>query len=396
MKTWGISERHYFKIVETSTEKSWKTPNLTAETSNGITVTDNHNKGGPAWKACATSSGYKSGYYSGKYKNESSTTYTITWKFTTDFTCTGYTFYTASVNGNSDWNTAWKSGIFYGSQNGSSWTQLHSHRSVNRNTTATYTFTNSVAYKYYKYVGTSTGSGHKDQINYSSFHLTGSIITEDDTVVETDSSDYTYYIDIFNISALKTDNDTVKGNYTSVGTLSFSDGILSGFTNDNYGVIPINFCNYEIESYELCFKYRYTQRNDGRIIGNSITNTHTPQINLSDTSSDVLWYGHPSADNSWISFYLDLPTELNTWYWLKIIWDGSNIEIYRSEDGLTWTLTAQGAAESLGWDEQIQLGADRNNYFFIGGEIDLKECYIKINSDLIWQGLLPKYCIFDK
>lgn len=184
----------YGQLYGTTTKyyTGWIMPNLTANTDQGITVSANStaNKGTNVWKGFATTSGYTKGYYTGRYANEVATTLNVFITFDTARTITGYTYYTVAVNSNTA-NSAWKSGILYGSSDNSTWIQLASHGKLRRNATFYQTFTNTTAYKYYKYALKSVGVAYADQINIASFHL----LEETQEVGPNDPYDFTITYD---------------------------------------------------------------------------------------------------------------------------------------------------------------------------------------------------------
>lgn len=192
-----LKERKYYKII------NYRSPNLTSDSSGGLTVSSDYNRGGPTWKGFSTTSGYSSGNFYGRWANETWTTLHtyITNTSTTPLIITGYTYFTAKAgsSSSSEW-TPWHDGKFYGSTDNSNWILLHSHGQLDPDATVSFSFTNSTPYKYYRYDVQNGGDDFRDQVNIASFHLLGSR-TEEGT-----AEDYDYYVDIYDIGSPKYDN----------------------------------------------------------------------------------------------------------------------------------------------------------------------------------------------
>jgi hypothetical protein len=386
-------ERTYYKKTTSSTTSSWTLPNLTAETSKGFKVTDNGNKGGPAWKACATTSGYKTGYYSGRYADESPTTYKMVIQYVDNagsIIVTGYTYYAVRVNASSDETTAWKSGRLYGSNNGSSWTQLHSHGKINKNTTCNYTFSNTKAYTYYKYELDSQGDDFRDQVNVASFHLKGTITTTGGGVVVSDETDYDYYVDTYSINGFnKTHRNyqvfTNIPDATLVGNLSYdyTDKILSGFSADSYLTLDANKKSVNNAEYFFTFK-----------TGNDITTMQEPahcmylfDLLIQDGYLKT-WNWETSSSGG---EYAILP---NTVYEVKVNINHTGAQYYiKTPEETRFTLYSDMEDNTLKTNQThlITLGnwsqSNSSGTRFFTGEIYLDRCYIKINDVLVWRGL---------
>lgn len=190
-----VPGRKYYKYVT----EAYRTPNMTSNTDSGLTVASSftqynqvYHGGNETWYGFATAGGYTSPYFIGAYRDENVTTMNLFLTFGEDVTLpsiTGFTFYTPAINSFSDWGSG-KNGYLYGSENGSTWVLIYSHGALSSNTVQNFSF-EATGYKYYKYSMVSSGTSHRDQVNVSSFHLTGTITS----VVESTEDDYDFYVD---------------------------------------------------------------------------------------------------------------------------------------------------------------------------------------------------------
>ena len=201
-KAMKSTTRKYYKYNRTTFSQPILSSNGTYGTGNAFAVMrDSSNggyRGGDAWYAFHTTSGYTSPYYVGNYGNEYSTTLNIYMWNPKPLVLTSMSFYNPIINSSSDWH-AFKEGYFYGSNDGSTWTQLASHGGINGNETHTLTITNTNKFQYFRYSCTSYGSGHKDELDVSSIRLIGQELTK----VETTQEQSEFYEDITEYKAFK-------------------------------------------------------------------------------------------------------------------------------------------------------------------------------------------------
>lgn len=174
-------------------------------------------------------------------------------------------------------------------------------------------------------------------------------------------------------------------NVDFIGTPTIENGIVGGYSTTSYQRLPAHPLN--INNYEILIKVKWTAFNDGRVIGNSITNIKSPQFEgPTDSAGTGAWFGHPnSAFNTWIGVTLSYTFILNTWYYIKLCWTGTVINANISLDGKEWIFCGETACTNHGWVQPCHFGADVASYIF-SGFIDYKECYIKVNNEMYWHG----------
>jgi len=179
-------------------------------------------------------------------------------------------------------------------------------------------------------------------------------------------------------------------NITEVGTLTNTDGVLSGFSSSNFAKTPMTFTwgnNFE-------FKYKFTYVSAGRtqtlvspdesqaygsvlILANS-----SNYLNILLGSNNSQWNISPDNVNA-----LQL-TSGNTYY-IKVTYDGTDYKFYSSTDDETYTIfrtvtsTTQVYA-GLGLRLGIEGYQNQNSW---AGSIDLNGCYVKINNQTVWEGV---------
>lgn len=175
-------------------------------------------------------------------------------------------------------------------------------------------------------------------------------------------------------------------NLTLYGSPTITNGVLSGFTSTSYAGFTIPEIT-DATSSEALFKFRRTSN----VTSNSTYQTvlcNSDHYNyfriVAASGNTTCWtaeYGN--AGNMKTFGRLISPLDYS-WQWVKILWDGSTIKTYWSEDGENYILVDEtawthcpiiGGSYTLGWYSQY--------YFY--GEIDLKDCYFKVNDEFIWK-----------
>ena len=164
-------------------------------------------------------------------------------------------------------------------------------------------------------------------------------------------------------------------------------GILSGFTATQYSLVP--GIPQNVQSYEIAARFRVHSLGNAQqgIIANSNTNKRTPQIVI--TKAGALACDHPIAKDTWagISPYVNI--QINIWYDVKMIWDGSVVKLFcRAVGEQEWIQADKEIpTTTCSWLEQLALGADNiNSGYPTQGEIDLNGCYVDINGERWWNG----------
>lgn len=187
-------------------------------------------------------------------------------------------------------------------------------------------------------------------------------------------------------------------NVSLIGTANVTpNGILQGFSttySSENSYATINPLSIPSSSLEMVFKLRmppsYTV-NSSFLLDIVSTISEYKGILIRVTSATNIRVYASSTGTSWDimnakDFTCSIPTD--SVIWLKLTWNGSTYTLYTSTDGSTYTsIGTQSGSNPLYLIDSLTLGGSgRENYPFVGGKIDLKESYIKIDGSKVWSG----------
>ena len=172
---------------------------------------------------------------------------------------------------------------------------------------------------------------------------------------------------------------------TPTGSLVNNQGVVSGFSESNYGLIdktpPSNITSYE---FMATFTTGAQQDVQQGIFANSYTNRASTQMIMKE---NYLYMEHPKDASTWIYVKTTTPLLANTTYQAKGIWDGSNLSLYyKTNEENEFTFVGTTPVSTIYWVEPNGVGCDRLGAFPFSGSIDLSQSYIKINGKMWWQG----------
>lgn len=199
-----------------------------------------------------------------------------------------------------------------------------------------------------------------------------------------------------------------------VGNLQNSNHVLSGFTNSDYAQIPVTFGPVD-QDWEIQIKFKYKQTTASVQYNPVYQNLLTPEVDDSAFISHLylthtkdvrdhiftvlnLYLKYTNSSGSVVSETFqsnNLNSSLidNNDYWLKIVYSNAKVYVKLSSDGETYTNIIN--SNNLG---SSTFRIYDNSFLILGanprassispwlGSIDLKECYIKIEDTVIWQG----------
>lgn len=179
-------------------------------------------------------------------------------------------------------------------------------------------------------------------------------------------------------------------NVITVGNPTISDDyIVSNFSTSNWIKESTDYTLQYNDVIEINLRYKCTSYGSwGIYLGSG-------DIYLKDRATDRFEYSFGISGYS--TFYIS--HSLGNWYRLKIIQEykssGSTVTFSLSSDeGQTWTTTTTTISYSLipTFDNIILCQNPDSTSEYLRGELDLKECNIKINNNYIWQGVTPEKC----
>lgn len=185
-------------------------------------------------------------------------------------------------------------------------------------------------------------------------------------------------------------NNYLISNVTKVGAIEDSKGIISNFSNDNYGIIdliPTNVTSFEF-NLDFITPSDSATTYEQAVIGNSSDNRTTPQIEVEEGLFRMLC----STDGSSWDARITCSVAANTHYTAKLLWDGSTISGYIKDDGgniTNLTVETSNSLTSLYWVNKAAVGWDGSGTFW-KGSINLNNCSLKINGQEVWKGVVSQ------
>lgn len=195
-----------------------------------------------------------------------------------------------------------------------------------------------------------------------------------------------------------------------VGSLQNSNHVLSGFSNSSYAKIPITFAPVD-KDWEIQLKFKYAEPTATGITYQDLispelsTSMSYPQLYITttkyhnDNKIDYINFISYFVTSGGVQENISLSATSdsygfnfvdNTDYWLKIGYNNSTLFLQLSYDGETFnnlaTRSISGISFPIYEESFLNLGIANSLVHYFQGSIDLKECYIKIEDTVIWQG----------
>lgn len=181
-----------------------------------------------------------------------------------------------------------------------------------------------------------------------------------------------------------------KNNVTIMGSPSFTDGVVEGFSKNDFLLLPNNLSptnGFEIQLKVKAPSKVYTQEQG--ILTPSTSGVNAVLVTI--RKEEQAFRADISTDgSSWFSG-INFSFDFEQWYWLKVIYDNtaSVFSFHVSTDGENFSEVDNYTISSPSWSNvMLQLGGWRSNSRPFKGQIDLSECYIKIDSVIWWSGVL--------
>lgn len=201
---------------------------------------------------------------------------------------------------------------------------------------------------------------------------------------------------------------TINGTIT--GSPTINNGVVSSFTKNNYINSYLPIPQEGIDTFEIYSKFTTGSTLDdymdiiSPICDSSTSGYRNFKFEVAGYSElkHIALVFHPDNNEDWIHLVAKNEPEINTTYWCKWIYDGTDIKSYYSTDGVDYILnrtnpitndilTCLSKLES----GDIKIGVNQSHdyptlkYPFTGS-IDLTKTYIKINDKIIWSGTYPE------
>lgn len=181
-------------------------------------------------------------------------------------------------------------------------------------------------------------------------------------------------------------------NVTEIGSPTVDNGVVSGFSSANYLKITDSFDVSAAQSWEVVYKIKTgTNITTGQsMCGHTGSSNYDPFTIDINSSKFQLGLCKSSSSNLLKDQKGTYTVLVDTTYWLKLTFDGSKYALSYSLDGVDFIEDVVFESTTKIWTSNLVLGrqqGDASEYQFLGS-IDLNECYIKINGELWWTGMV--------
>lgn len=175
-------------------------------------------------------------------------------------------------------------------------------------------------------------------------------------------------------------------NFNTVGSPTITNGVASGFSNDDYLQLPEAF-NPGNNPWEIKVKFSTDNSStDKGILQCSSDSSTRWGVVLLLSSNWTLWFAVSTDGANWdLSADTTQTLQPNSTYYVKIGWTGTEYYLNLSSDNETYEqcISIESTSHIYG-----SLGHTRLGSYYIypyTSSIDLNDCYIKINNEIWWQ-----------
>lgn len=181
-------------------------------------------------------------------------------------------------------------------------------------------------------------------------------------------------------------------NVTEIGSPKVDNGVVSGFSSANYLKITDSFDVSAAQSWEVVYKIKSgTDITTGQsMCGHTGSSNYDPFTIDINSSKFQLGLCKSSSSNLLKDQKGTYTVLVDTTYWLKLTFNGSRYALSYSLDGVDFIEDVVLESTTKIWTSDLVLGRQQGSsseYPFLGS-IDLNECYIKINGELWWTGMV--------
>ena len=158
--------------------------------------------------------------------------------------------------------------------------------------------------------------------------------------------------------------------YTVVGSPTITDGVVSGFSADDYLELSNSFSNQQ--PFEIILKLKFSSSPATQYIlsGNGF------YVYLSDTRKISC---QAQVSGGWIYAGTNDALSYDTDYWVKFVYDGTGLSCSYSTDGVSYTEGLSAQSQLTSHNLSFKVGS-RSSYQSFGGSLDLNATSIKVNG----------------
>ena len=166
----------------------------------------------------------------------------------------------------------------------------------------------------------------------------------------------------------------------TIGIPNFYEGKLWGFSTNRYVSLPKSWRS--TNNWEFVAKFKITSFNVSSVIWHAEIFSN---LEIGANTGVLNSYNFQRGQGDSI-----FTAELDKWYWVKCILNGTTKTYFVSEDGINYqqkvSQTDTSINPSSNYEFRIGLSSYDGSKPFTNGIIDLTGCYLKINDELIWKG----------
>lgn len=184
------------------------------------------------------------------------------------------------------------------------------------------------------------------------------------------------------------------------GTLTVENWVASNFYSNNNastvrGITGPDLSNISFSSFEIGVKINTGEMNTYStypVFARSVYDTSKFVPCFYTLSDNTIVFQAVDNNNEWHSISVSNSSNIllnNTIYWIKAIWDGTYLKLYKSSNGTDYTqIGSDTECSSIKWDTALAIGYDaRYTSAYFNGSIYLEDLYININGQRYWDAV---------
>ena len=159
----------------------------------------------------------------------------------------------------------------------------------------------------------------------------------------------------------------------------------------------------ESNSWEISGKYKFNTLAVSGIFGTGYTGGESDyRISAILQTNGTIWLGLSSNGTAWdiCNSTSTKALSANTWYNIKLSYDGSAYKLQVSTDGETWTdyITITSSTSIYDFENKVVFGTNpysSNSNTNMTGQISLPNCYVKVNEQMLWTPSFQTVCDYN-
>ena len=191
-------------------------------------------------------------------------------------------------------------------------------------------------------------------------------------------------------------------NYTVLqteGTLTVQNWVASNFYSNNNastvrGILGPNLSTVSFSSFEIGLKINTGNMNTYStfpVFARSVYDTSKFVPCFYTSTNNQIIFQAVDSNNEWHSIDVSNSNILlsNTIYWIKALWNGSYLKLYKSVNGSDYEqIGSDVACSSIKWDTALAVGYDaRFTSAYFNGSVYLEDFYIDLNGQRYWNAV---------